>query len=195
LFPLRHLDEFLFYRMKTIQKKQQGLRTRLRNNQREIQRLMKDYENFGAVRVTGHNISDMDDWLVGKRPKRQAPAVHSPDPLEQTQTTDMSTQPTQSTMGESNISDAASEALAAPFSDDYTGTSDDDEDEQRSVDTATGLPDTQASDSPFLSRSERKKRRSKKSKKDLKKKRKAAKKRSGRKDNKKERSPPASPSY
>ena len=121
----------------------------MRNNQREIQRLMKDYEDFGAVRVTGHNISDMDDWLVGKRPKRQAPAVHSPDPLDQTQTTDLSTQPAQSTMGESNISDAASEALAAPFSDDYTGTSEDDEDEQRSVDTATGLPDTQASDLHF----------------------------------------------
>jgi len=50
--------------MEIIQDKQQGLRTRLRNNQREIQRLMKDYEDHGAVRVTGDAIGDMDRWLV-----------------------------------------------------------------------------------------------------------------------------------
>jgi len=181
--------------MKTIQDKQQGLRTRLRNNQHEIYRLMKDYEDHGAIRVTGHAIADMDGWLVKDRPKRRAPDASSPDPVDQTQGTDLSTQPTQSTLGDSNVSDAASEALAATFSDDYTGTSEDDEEEERSVNTATGMPDTQASDSPFLSRSEKKKRRSKKSKKEVKKQRKARKKSGSRRHEKKERSPPASPSY
>jgi hypothetical protein len=181
--------------MKIIQDKQQGLRTRLRNNQREIQRLMKDYEDHGAVRVTGHAIGDMDGWLVEDRPKRRAPASRSPDLVDQTQTTDQSTQPTQSSLGESNVSDAASEALAAMFSDDYTGSSEDAEEEERSVNTATGMPDTQASDSPFLSRSEKKKRKSKKAKKEVKMKRKARKKSGRRSDGKKERAPPVSPSY
>jgi len=98
-------------------------------------------------------------------------------------------------LGESNVSDAASEALAAIFSDDYTGTSEDDEEEERSVNTATGMPDTQASDSPYLTRSEKKKKKSKKAKKEVKKKRKARKKSGSRRDGKMERSPPASPSY
>ncbi len=180
--------------MKTLQDKQQGLRTRLRNNQREIQRLMKEYEDHGAIRVTGDAIGDMDKWLVQDRPKRRAAVASSPEPIDQSQITDLSTQPTQSTLGESNVSDAASEALAAGFSDDFTGTSEDDEEEDRSVNTATGLPDTQASDSPYLCRSEKKKRKSKKSKKEVKKKRKARKSGS-RRDGKKRPSPPASPSY
>jgi len=47
--------------MKTLQTKQQGLRTRLRNNQAEIQRLMVEYENFGAIVVNGDGITDMND--------------------------------------------------------------------------------------------------------------------------------------
>ena len=123
-----------------MQTKQQGLRTRLRNNQREIQRLMTEYENYGAVIVTGNDIADMDAWLSSDRPKRRATAVRSPDPLDLTQTTDGSTQPSQSTLAESQISDAASEALAATFSDDYTGSSEEDEEDERSVNTNTGLP-------------------------------------------------------
>jgi hypothetical protein len=44
--------------MKSLQTKQQGLRTRLRNNQAEIQRLMVEYENFGAIVVNGDFITD-----------------------------------------------------------------------------------------------------------------------------------------
>jgi len=66
--------------MKGIQDKQQGLRTRLRHNQREISRLMRDYENFGSVVVTGHDVKDMDEWLVDCRPKRRAVVTGSPDP-------------------------------------------------------------------------------------------------------------------
>ena len=124
--------------MKSLQDKQQGLRTRLRNNQREIYRLMNDYENFNATVVTGSDIPDMDEWLVEGRPKRRAAKYQSPDPLDQTQTTDASTQPSQPSV-------AASEALAAAeFSDDYTASSEDSEEEERSVNTDTGMPDTQA---------------------------------------------------
>jgi hypothetical protein len=47
--------------MKSLQTKQQGLRTRLRNNQAEIQRLMVEYENVGAIVVNGDGITDMND--------------------------------------------------------------------------------------------------------------------------------------
>ena len=182
--------------MKSLQEKQQGLRTRLRNNQREIQRLMTDYENFGAVVVSGHDVPGMDDWLVHRRPKRRAPVTRSPDILEQTQTTDVSTQPSQPSVKDSQISDAASEALGQPeFSDDYTGSSDDDEEDERSVNTATGLPDTQASDSPYLARADKKKRKKKKAKKENKKAKKENKREGKKREKKRARSPPRSPSY
>jgi hypothetical protein len=66
--------------MKGLQDKQQGLRVRLRNNQREIHRLMTEYENFGAVVVTGQDVPGMDEWLVNSRPKRRAVATQSPNP-------------------------------------------------------------------------------------------------------------------
>ena len=176
-----------------MQDKQQGLRTRLRNNQREIKRLMADYENHGAVIVTGNKVADMNTWLISDRPKRHAPAVQSPEPLDQTQTTDVSTQPSQSTLGESQISDAASEALGTTFTDDYTGSSEDDEEAERSVNTDTGLPDTQASESPYLSRSQKRKR--KRAKKEAKKAKKESKKRESRKGKNRGRLPPGSPSY
>jgi len=193
--PLCTFDELFIYRMKAMQDKQQGLRTRLRNNQREISRLMTEYENFGTVLVSGHNVADMDTWLVSDRPKRRAPATQSPDPLDHTQTTDVSTQPSQSTFGDSQISDAASEALRGTFSDDYTGSSEEEEDETRSVNTDTGRPDTQDSESPYLSRSEKQKRKKRKEKKEAKKSKKADKKRESRKDKKRGRSPLGSPSY
>jgi len=181
--------------MKSLQEKQQGLRTRLRNNQSEIQRLMKDYENFGVTLVKGHDVPDMEEWLVNDRPKRRAPVVRSPDPLDLTQTTDASTQPSQSTLADSQISDAASEALAQPqFSDDYTGSSDDEE-EERSVNTDTGLPDTQASDSPYLSRANKKKRKKRKAKRENKRAKKNNKREEKKREKKRDRSHPRSPSY
>ena len=191
--PLRNLDELFIYRMKAMQDKQQGLRTRLRNNQREIKRLMMDYENVGAIIVRGNMVADMDAWLVSDRPKRRAPAGQSPDPVDPTQTIDISTQPSQSTLSESNVSDAASEALGATFSDDYTGSSEEDEDEKRSVNTETGLQDTQESDSPYLTRTQKRKR--KRDKKEAKKAKKASKKHERRKAKKGGGTPPGSPSY
>ena len=179
------LMSFFIYRMKTMQDKQQGLRTRLRNNQRELQRLMKEYENFGAIVVTGDQVPGMKEWLVNDRPRRRAPVVRSPDPLDNTQTTDGSTQPSQSTIANSQISDAASDI----FPDDYTASSEEEVEEERSVDTETGLPDTQASDSPYRTRSQKKKRRKKKAKKASKKEKRRNKKNGGK------RSPPNSPSY
>jgi len=193
ILTLRHLDELFFYRMKSMQDKQQGLRTRLRNNQREIQRLMTDYENFGTVAVTGHEVADMEDWLIQERPKRRASAARSPDPLDLTQTTDASTQPSQSSLGDSMISDAASDAIADNFSDDYTGSSEEEEEGSRSVNTETGLPDSQASDSPYVSRSQKRKR--KEAKKAAKQAKKERKMRETREDKKRGGSPPGSPSY
>ena len=60
--------------MKDIHNKQVGLRARLRNNQREIQRLMNDYETCGSVIVRGSNVKDMDEWLQEDRPRRRAQA-------------------------------------------------------------------------------------------------------------------------
>ena len=112
---------------------------------------------FGAI-VTGQDVPGMDEWLVNSRPKRRAAATQSPNPLDNTQFTDASTQPSQPSVGESQISDAASDALEhLNFSDDYTDSSDEVEDEERSVNTDTGLPDTQASDSPYLTRADKKK--------------------------------------
>jgi hypothetical protein len=182
--------------MKSLQTKQQGLRTRLRNNQAEIQRLMVEYENFGAIVVNGDGITDMNDWLMNSRPKRRASVAGSPDPVENTQLTDASTQPSQSSLGQSQISDAASEALAAgSIEDDFTGESEEDEDEERSVNTETGLPDTQASDSPYVTRSSKKKRKKRKDKKESKKGKKSSKRDDDRKGRKRGKSSPRSPSY
>ena len=115
---------------------------------------------------------------VNSRPKRRAAATQSPNPLDNTQFTDASTQPSQPSVGESQISDAASDALEHPnFSDDYTDSSDEVEDEERSVNTDTGLPDTQASDSPYLTRADKKKKKKRKQKKENKKAKKSSKKR------------------
>ena len=76
---------------------------------------------------------------MNSRPKRRAVATQSPNPLDNTQCTDASMQPSQPSVGESMISDAASDALEHPnFSDDYTDSSDEVEDEERSVNTDTG---------------------------------------------------------
>jgi len=110
--------------------------------------------------------------------------------------TDASTQPSQSSLGQSQISDAASEALAAgSIEDDYTGESEEGEDKERSVNTETGLPDTQASDSPYMTRSSKKKRKKRKDKKGSKKGKKSSKRDADRKGRKREKSAPRSPSY
>lgn len=94
-----------------MQEKQQGLRVGLRNNQREIARLIGDYQNVGAIIVTGHDVPNMDDWVVNDRPIRSAAAVRFPEPLGNTQATDASTQPSQPSMADSKISDAAYDLL------------------------------------------------------------------------------------
>ena len=183
--------ELLYDRMKDIQSRQVGLRARLRNNQREVKRLMTDYENCGSVIVRGSDGADMAEWLQQDRPRRRAAAEQSPNALNCTQTTDASTQPSQTSISNSQISDAASEALRQGLlDDDYTGSSEEEENEERSVNTESGLPDTQASDSPYQPRNKKRKRKEKKSKKG-KKERKGHKK--GKKDG--DRSGPSSPSY
>ena len=165
--------------MKDLGFKQNKLAIRLRNNQREINRLMEEYETLDAVVVSGSDIQDMDEWLVQPKRKRRAAEIMS-EGMANTQTTE-SSDPSQRSAGESNVSDAASDCLAhGEFSDDFTGEDEDDEDEKRSVDTRTGMPDSQLTDASYDEQIEKKKRK--------KKKKKASKKRS-------RRSPPHSPSY
>ena len=148
--------QLLLYRMKDIQNKQVGLRARLRNNQKEIKRLMTDYDNVGSVTVSDSEVIDMKEWLQEDRPCRRAAAVQSPNALECTQTTDGSTQPSQTFVETPRISDAASEALReGEFDDDYTGSSEEDENQERSVNTDSGLPDTQSSENSKLFGQER----------------------------------------
>jgi hypothetical protein len=169
--------------MKELGSELNKLAIRLRNNQREIDRLMEEYETLDAVVVTGSKIQDMDDWLVQLKRKRRAEEVEL-EPLENTQTTDSSYR-SQTSGGESQISDAASEALAhGEFSDDFTGDDEDEENEDRSVDTRTGLPDSQLTDGSYDDHKEKKKRK--------KRAKKAAKKTETKR---KTRSPPRSPSY
>ncbi len=149
--------------MKDLGFKQNKLAIRLRNNQREINRLMEEYETLDAVVVSGSDIKDMDEWLVQPRRKRRAAEIMS-EGMANTQTTE-SSDPTQRSAGESNVSDAASDCLAhGEFSDDFTGEDEDDEDEKQSVDTRTGMPDSQLTDASYDEQIEKKKRKKKKKK-------------------------------
>jgi len=96
--------------MRDLNSKQIGLRTRLRNNQAELYRLLHAYENCGLTIISGSEVVDMGEWLVRRNPKRQATVVASPQPLEQTQTTETSASQPSDTQG-TEASDAASEAL------------------------------------------------------------------------------------
>ena len=116
--------------MKDLGTKQNKLAIRLRNNQREIDRLMDEYETLDAVVVSGSDIKDMEEWLVQPRKRRRASEVKC-EPLDNTQTTDTSHH-SQSSGGETFVSDAASDALAGEgeFSDDVTGDDEDSENEE-----------------------------------------------------------------
>jgi len=182
-----------FCRMKDLGSKQNKLAMQLRNNQKEIERLMEEYETLDAVIVSGSAVEDMDDWLEQPRKRRHAAEVKC-DILDNTQTTDNS-QHSQSVSGESLVSDAASEALGtAEFSDDFTGESEDSENEERSVDTRTGMPDSQLTDGTYDDQKEKKKKRRKKAKKAKKQSVKESKEKEGN-TKKKRSSPPRSPSY
>jgi len=172
--------------MKTLGSRQNKLAIKLRNNQREVNRLIEEYQTWDAVVVSGRDVLDMDEWLVQPKRRRRA-AEDKNEPIENTQTTESSLH-SQLSAGDSQISDAASEALAqGEYSDDYTGEDEEDEDEERSVDTCTGLPDSQLTDGTYDEQIDKKKR-----KKKTKKAKKKAK-RSRRKST--SRSPPLSPSY
>ena len=179
--------------MKDLASKQNKLAIQLRNNQKEIDRLMDEYETLDAVVVSGSAVEDMDSWLQQPR-KRRHPAEVKCEQLDSTQTTDNSRH-SQSSAGESLVSDAASEALAAAdFSDDFTGDDEDLENEERSVDTRTGMPDSQLTDGSYDDHKEKKKKRRKKAKKAQKKSVKEGRRKEGN-NKRKRRSPPRSPSY
>ncbi len=87
----------------------------------------------------GSNVKDVDEWLQQNRPRRRAQPVQSPNVLDHTKKTDGSTQPSQPSQSNSQISDAVSEALReSHFDDNYTGSSEKYENEDRSVNTDNG---------------------------------------------------------
>jgi len=99
---------------------------------------MTEYEYAGVEVLEAPNRHDMSTWLANDRPRRRAAIPPSPG-IDLTQSTDAS-----------NTSQFTGEAV---LSDDYTGSEDDsraaESMEGRSVNTETGLPDTQLTDDTF----------------------------------------------
>jgi len=119
-----------------------------------MNRLMKDYENAGMEIIKAPNRADMSTWLVSDRPRRRATVPPSPG-VDLTQSTD-----------NSNLSQLSGEGT---YSDDYTGSETSSREgesmEERSVNTETGLPDTQKTDETFSPEERKKKKKAKRAKK------------------------------
>ena len=135
----------------------------------ELTRLMTEYEYLGVEILEAPTRADMSTWLANDRPRRRATIPPSP-----------GTQLTQSTDA-SNTSQHSGDCV---LSDDYTCSEESSRGvetvEERSVNTETGMPDTQLTDETF---SPEEKKRIKKEKR-LKKERKALKKDYGREEDK-----------
>ena len=139
----------------------EALRKKVVKANGEMTRLMNEYEFAEVEVIQAPSRADMSTWLANDRPRRRATIPPSP-----------GTQLTQSTDA-SNTSQHSGDCV---LSDDYTCSEESSRGvetvEERSVNTETGLPDTQLTDETFSP--EEKKRR--KEEKRLKKERKALKK-------------------
>ena len=149
----------IIYRLKIIANAADGLRKKVVKANGELTRLMSEYEMSGVEVVHAPSRADMATWLTTDRPRRRATIPSSPS-LDLTQSTDAS-----------NLSQLSGDQA---LSDDYTATDSDSRGvesmKERSVNTETGMPDTQMTDDTFSP--EENKRRKKKDK--LKKQKKAA---------------------
>jgi len=155
------LIAFFIYRLKILINTAEALRKKVVKANSEMTRLMNDYEFFGVEVIQAPTRADMSTWLASDRPRRRAAIPPSPG-IDLTQSTDAS-----------NLSQSSGSAL---LSDDYTGsdasTHEGESMEERSVNTETGLPDTQMTDETFSPEEKKRRKREKK----LKKKRKGPKK-------------------
>ena len=72
--------------LKELAYKQNGQRTRLKNNNAEMGRLIQEIQDFGKVVVSGSKVR-LDDWLVGGKRSRHAevPPTQGSDGLSQSQ--------------------------------------------------------------------------------------------------------------
>ena len=104
----------------------------------EMTRLMTDYEFAGVEVLQAPSRADMSSWLASDRPCRRAALPSSPS-VDLTQSTDAS-----------NLSQLSGEGI---LSDDYTGSEASSHGgqsmEERSVNTESGMPDTQMTDETF----------------------------------------------
>ena len=142
----------------------EGLRKSVVKSKSEMTRLMTDYEFAGVEVLTAPTRADMSTWLASDRPRRHAAIPPSPG-IDLTQSTDAS-----------NLSQLSGEGV---LSDDYTGSEvshgGNESMEERSVNTETGLMDTQMTDETFSPEERKRKKKERKEKKE-KKDKKAAKK-------------------
>ena len=124
--------------MKNLTVTAEALRKKVVKANGELTRLMKEYELSGVEVAEPPSRADMSTWLASDRPRRRAAIPPSPG-IDLTQSTDAS-----------NTSLLSGEGV---LSDDYTGSEDSsrvvDSVEERSVNTETGLPDTQLTDETF----------------------------------------------
>ena len=138
----------VIYRLKNLTVTADTLRKKVVKANGELTRLMNAYELAGVEVVEAPSRADMSTWLANDRPRRRAAIPPSPG-LELTQSTDAS-----------NLSQLSGDGV---LSDDYTASEDSsrvgNSVEDRSVNTETGLPDTQLTDETFSP--EEKKRRKK----------------------------------
>ena len=117
----------------------------------EMTRLMAEYEAPGMEVVRAPTRADMDTWLAKDRPRRRANIPPSPG-IDLTQST-----------ASSNLSQLSGDAI---LSDDYTESDASSQAgqsmEERSVNTETGLPDSQNTDDTFSPEEKQRKKRAKK---------------------------------
>ena len=132
----------------------EALRKKVIKTNGEMTRLMTEYEVSGKVVVRAPSRADMETWLAKDRPRRRAALPPSPG-YDFTQST-----------ASSNLSQISGEAA---LSDDYTGSDAsspvEETMEERSVNTETGMPDSQITDDTFSPEEQQRRKRAKRMKK------------------------------
>jgi len=148
--------------LKDLAYKSNGQRTRLKNNNAEMSRLIQEIQDFGKVVLSGDKVR-LDDWLVGGKRKRRADIAltQGSDGLSQSQSSNATSEaPSKS------HDDEYTESPKGEFSDDVTESGEDDEDSKRSLDTEGEVEDEESTDSSYERRKTKKERkRAKKEKK------------------------------
>ena len=151
--------------MRNLKNAAEGLRKSVVKSSSEMLRLMSEYELVGLEVLKAPTRADMSAWLASDRPRRRAAVPPSPG-ADFTQSTDAS-----------NLSQLTGEAI---LSDDYTGSDvshvGNESMEERSVNTETGLMNTQWTDETLSPEEKQRKKKERKERKEKKKERENAKK-------------------